>query len=226
MTGRRPALMLAVVLAAVIVAGCSVPLLGTRTPPRLFDLAPPSDFTGAAPPVTWQLGVAEPIAGRALDTDRIALRPDAHELRYYGGARWADRAPRMLQSLLVDSFERSGRIVRVARQSIGFAGDYELHAEIRAFEARLPPGAAGGIPRVHVRLVLRLVRAPRGKIVDTVTLESEAPASGREIEQVVAAFERAVQDVCRKAVAWTIERGEADRVSASRTRTGSGRPTG
>ena len=221
----RAAVVSFLLVASLAGLGCSFPLLGGRTPPRLFDVVPPRQFDQPLPKVSWQLAVEEPLAGRAIDTDRIALRPGPHELRYYADARWADRAPRLVQSLLVEAFEESGAIVRVARQSVGFASDYVLRGEIREMEALLGERPGAG-PRVRVRVTLRLLRSPRGEIVDTRTFSAERRAGGSTIDRVVEAFGDALRDVCREAVGWTLVTGERDRVRKVPSAPGADRPRG
>ena len=48
---------------------------------------------------------------------RIALHRASVELEYYARANWTDLAPAMIQTLVVESFENSGKIVAVGRFS-------------------------------------------------------------------------------------------------------------
>jgi len=54
---------------------------------------------------------------------------------YYANSQWTDRVPLLLQSLLVEAFEKSGRIAAVGRETAGIRADYVLETEIRDFEA-------------------------------------------------------------------------------------------
>ena len=87
------------------------------------------------PHVSWQLVVEEPSAAGGLATQRIALRTNLLELDYFAGSRWTEGAPRLVQTLLVESFENTGRIVAVGRQSIGLRSDFNLKSELREFQA-------------------------------------------------------------------------------------------
>ena len=46
-------------------------------------------------------------------------------------AAWTDRVPAMIQTLLVASFENTGKIVAVGRESVGLRADFLLKTEIR-----------------------------------------------------------------------------------------------
>ncbi|MCE9522672.1 MAG: ABC-type transport auxiliary lipoprotein family protein, partial [Alphaproteobacteria bacterium] len=119
--------------AALTLGGCSLPDLGSGPAPDLYVLSPKSTFPADIPAVDWQLIVDEPSTAKGIDTDRIAIAPSSLEVKYFGGSRWADRAPRMMQQLLIQSFENTGKIVSVGRQSIGLRSDFVLKTELREF---------------------------------------------------------------------------------------------
>jgi cholesterol transport system auxiliary component len=106
------------VFCAIYISGCGS-LIETEPPPDLYSLTPKSTFPESMPLVDWQLVIEEPVAARGLDTPRIAVRPSPTQLLYVAGSRWTSRAPKMVQTLLVESFENSGKIVAVGRQAIG-----------------------------------------------------------------------------------------------------------
>ena len=95
-------------------------------PPKLYILTPKNTFEPNLPKVEWQLTVALPIADAALNTARIALRQNPISLEYYARANWVDTAPQMIQTLLVESFENTGKIVSIGRQSVTLRADYSL----------------------------------------------------------------------------------------------------
>ena len=67
------------------------------------------------PRVDWQLIIETPVAAAGLNTSRIALQRSPVTLEYYANANWTDVAPLMVQTLLIESFENSGKIVAVSR---------------------------------------------------------------------------------------------------------------
>ena len=102
-------------------------------PSDLYTLTPKSTFNPDLPVVKWQLVVEEPIASGGLNIARIALRDDPTRLNYFKGVRWTERAPEMVQTLMVESFENTGKIISVGRHALGLRSD---------FKADLGPGLA------------------------------------------------------------------------------------
>ena len=142
--------------------GCSGILPGQGPPSALYRLTPKSTFRPDLPEVDWQLVVETPVSNASLNTTRIALQRSAIEIEYYAGAGWIDRAPAMLQTLMVESFENSRRIVAVGRENVGLRSDFVLKVELREFEAIYVNGT---IPEVIVTLILKLVEIPRRAII-------------------------------------------------------------
>ena len=184
--------------------GCDglLPSLG-GPPPNLYTLTPKSTFAGGLPQVKWQLVGEEPVASGGLNVDRIALRASATELKYFARARWTERAPRMLQTLLVESFENSGAIVAVGRKAIGLRSDYNLKTEMREFQAEY--FKAGDAPTARVRLNAKLVKLPQRAIIASKTFEAAIKSEGTEMRQVIKAFDRALGKVLRHTVEWTLK---------------------
>lgn len=202
---RQFALAMALGLA---LAGCSLPDIGSGPPPDLYVLSPKSTFPDDLPVVDWQLVVEEPSTARGIDTDRIAIAPHPLEVKYMAGARWADRAPRMIQQLLIQSFENSQKIVSVGRQSIGLRSDFALKIELREFQAEK---TEDGGTAVRVRLNLKLVRPALGMIVASQSFESVKPSASERVPDIVQAFDDAVGAVLKRAVAWTLKAGSENK---------------
>jgi cholesterol transport system auxiliary component len=196
--------LLVAAVAALTLASCSLPDLGSGPPPDLYVLSPKSTFPDDIPAVDWQLVVDEPSTAKGIDTDRIAISPVPLEVKYFGGARWADRAPRMIQQLLIQSFENTQKIVSVGRQSIGLRSDFSLKTELREFQAEKT--AEGGTV-VRVRVNLKLVRPAIGMIVASQSFESVKPAKSEGVADIVEAFDEAVGAVLKRAVTWTLKAG-------------------
>jgi cholesterol transport system auxiliary component len=189
--------------ATLVLSGCSLDL-GGGPPPDLYVLTPKSTFPGDLPSVPWQLVVEEPSAARGLDTDRIAIAPTSLEVKYFGGVRWADRAPKMVQELLIQSFENTKKIVSVGRQQLGLRSDYVLKSELREFQAE---NMGDGTTRVRVRLNLKLVRPLQGVILASQTFESIKQCKTDVIADVMPNFDDALGTVLKRAVVWAIEEG-------------------
>src|SRR6185295_2313490 len=129
------ALPLLAALLVPVLAGCSGVLPGQGDPSRLFTLTPKTTYSDDLPNVRWQLTVDTPIAEAGIATTRISLRHSPITLEYYAHAEWVDRAPLLVQTLLIESFEATGKILAVGRNSVHLRSDYNLLCELREFQA-------------------------------------------------------------------------------------------
>lgn len=188
-----------------LLGACDVKLPGSGPPPRHFALEPKTTFETQLPKVDWQLVVDPPQAPASLDTVHIALRKTPVELDYYASAEWTDRVPSMVQTLLIESFENTGKIMAVGRQSVELRADYQLQTEIRHFEVQ----QEGSAPTVHVRLIARLVKMPAREIVGEDSCDYETPANSSTLESIVEAFSEGLGRCIRRIVEWTLTTGRS-----------------
>lgn len=187
---------------------CGLDLPGQGPPPRLFRLTPKNTFAPDLPTVDWQLIIEQPIAPTGLNIGRIALQRRAVELEYYARANWTDRAPAMVQTLIVESFENSGKILAVGRESIGLRSDFILKLEIREFQAEY---IGEGPPAAHVRINAKLVRMPERAIIGSKRFAGKITAKADTMDDIVLAFDEALGKVLKELVGWTLVTGEEAR---------------
>jgi len=202
--GRRRALQtLGVAPLAALTGACAL-AAGQGPPPTLYRLTPKSTFRKDLPTVRWQLVLEVPIADAALNTARIALFPDPTHVEYYARASWTDRAPQMVQTLLIESFENSDRIVSVGRDSVALRADFLLKTELREFQAEYPkPGA----PRVHVAFNVKLVQMPARTIIGSQDFDHKVDAQADRMPAIIAAYDEALGKVLKRLVEWTLITG-------------------
>lgn len=191
-------------LAASVAACSSLPL--NRPAPQLYTLTPKSTFPQDLPAVAWQLAIDRPTSPAGLATTRIAVARGPHLVDYFAGAQWVDDAPNMVQRLLVESFDNSGRIVGVGRQSISLRTDFVLGLELREFQAEYADGAEA--PTVNVRLNVKLIELPQRRIVASATFERLVASPDNRMSSIVEAFDQALGRVLRDVVVWTLTRPE------------------
>ncbi len=190
---------------AALAAACDLTVPGQGPPPNLYRLTPKSSFPEDLPEVDWQLILEPPIADASLNTTRVALQRDPTQLEYYARSSWTDLAPQMVQTLMVESFENSGRIVSIGREAIGLRADFVLKSELREFQAEY---FEGGNPQVRVAINVKLVKMPKRAIVGSTNLEHLSQAEANLMPDIIAAFDEALGKVLRRLVAWTILTGE------------------
>ena len=200
-----------------VVTACSIPIPGGGEPPRLYVLTPKSTFPKDLPNVEWQILVEPPIAAAGLSTARIPLQDSPIELRYFTRANWTDFAPKMVQTLLVESFENSKKIVGVGREQIGLRSDFVMKTELREFQAeydeRLPQNvsilnAGSKPPFVRVRMNVKLVQMPRREIVASENFERKVRAETNSMQAIIGAFDASLGKVLKAIVVWTLKKGE------------------
>ncbi len=207
---------------AVLAVGCSFKLPGGGEPPRMYILSPKSTYPKDLPKVEWQLLIEVPQSPAGINTQRIALRDSPIELRYFDRANWTDLAPKMVQTLMVESFENSNRIVAVGREAIGLRADYILKTELREFQAEYPSAlprfgeetdADTAPPLIRVRLNAKLIKLPRRAIVASSNFEYTVVASANSMAGIIGGFDEALGKTMKRLVAWTLKHG-ADNIDS------------
>jgi cholesterol transport system auxiliary component len=182
--------------------GCGI-LPKVQDPTTLYTLTPKTLFPDNLPKVKWQLVVEMPTAAAGIDSSRIALTHNPFTIEYYAKAAWTDNATGMVQSLIVESFERTGRILAVGRESAGLKPDYILKTDLREFQAKYANGDP--IPTVLVRMNAKLVAMPQRRIVGAITTDKSVKAAGSKFEDVLVAFDDAIGHVLREIVVFTLK---------------------
>jgi cholesterol transport system auxiliary component len=193
---RRAALLVAGLLT---LGACQLP--GGGEPPNLYTLTPKNTFSPDLPKVDWQLIVEMPVAAAGLNTSRIALQRSPVTLEYYANANWTDIAPLLVQTLLIESFENTGKIVAVSRESTTLRADYLLKTELREFQAEYD---GSGPPRARVRINAKLARMPDRAIIGSYTVDRMERAASGDLPAIALAFDEALGGAMRRVVEWTL----------------------
>jgi len=171
-------------------------------PVDLYTLTPKTTFPESLPKVKWQLAVNTPVAPPSLDTPRIALQHSLLTLEYYAKASWTDNAPAMVQTLLIESFETSGRIRGVGRDAITLRADYLLMTDLREFQAVYD--GDNPVPTIWIRLNAKLVKIPERRIVASKTFERKMPAASGKLADVISAFDDTLDKILKDIVIFTL----------------------
>jgi cholesterol transport system auxiliary component len=187
-------------LVAVVLAGCGS-ILGPSVPPAPIYRLSPDMTTQPGQSVAWQLAVGRPDTTQTLDTDRIALLRGS-VMDYYGDAQWNDSAPRLVQSLLVQAFDKSGRVQAATRDSASLRADLTLATELRDFEALYD--TAGAPPLVVIDIQAKLLDQ-RGQVMASLDSRQTARATQNSIPSVVVAFDQAMGAALSQIVTWSLQ---------------------
>jgi cholesterol transport system auxiliary component len=106
----------------------------------------------------------------------------------------------MVQSLIVESLENTGRIEAVARDTLELRADALLMPDLRHFEAEYSGNA--DVPVVRVEFGCRLVKMPERNILAIKVFSATAPAARNDVPAVVDAFNQAFHDAMRQVGPW------------------------
>jgi cholesterol transport system auxiliary component len=201
---RYPRLRHAAILAGCLaVGGCAAALqLAAPAPPRLYELTPKSTFSDDLPAVDSRLSVEVPTATAGLNSAGIALRPTPTTLEYYAGASWIDVVPIMVQNLVLESLDNTGRIDVLGREVVGVRADLALLLHVREFQAEYE---GAGPPEVRVRLQARLIRLPRRTSLASTSEEFVVRAADTSVPAIVMAFDEAFGKALKRVVEWTLK---------------------
>ncbi len=189
------------IAASVMLTSCALLGGGSSKPLDTYELtAPQMDTSGRRLP-RRQAIVTEPSALKALDGENIVIRSSTTSLQFLDGAQWADRLPKIVQARLVETFQRSGRLGGVGKPGEGLAVDYQIIADIRAFEVHVE-----GSYRAHVQISAKLLNDRNGVVRSTAEFEAVSNVTGSTNDDYVAALDVAFGQVAKKIVDWAISR--------------------
>lgn len=193
---------LILVVPLLLLTGCVGALLGTKkTAVDLYRLTPVAP-AGASelPSRPWRLAIEEPQARGLLSGDRILARPEPARLQPIAGIRWVQRLPEMLHTLLLESFEATGRLEAVTRAELGARADLRLVTEVRILEAEF--GAGTEPPTVRLRLAASVVSGQ--DVVAARVFDHSASASGGDAAAIVAAANTVWGEVLADLLPWVL----------------------
>jgi cholesterol transport system auxiliary component len=190
--------------AMLLIGGCAA-IGGPKTEVKIYSPATAITADPAWPAAGWSLAVGVLAANDMIDSPRIAVRPTPDRFQTYKGAMWADNAPDMLQTALVEGFEDSGKIAAVGRFGGGNRGDFGLLLEVRAFETVYTGDKPAAV--IEAQASLYRLRGGRG-VVATKRFRQAVPGAATDLDSMVSAFGQAMSAISTDVVGWTLVEGE------------------
>ena len=187
-----------------LLGGCGA-LGGPKTVVQVY--APVSKITAdpSWPAADWSLSIGVTAGNQMLDSSRIAVRPSPNRFQAYKAAAWADNAPDLLQTALVEGFEDSGKISAVGRFGAYSRGDFGLVLEVRAFETIY----SGGSPEAVIEVQAMLVKLrDKPGVVATKRFRQVVPGAAPDLDTMVGSFGQAMSAVSTDIVGWTLVEGD------------------
>lgn len=190
----------AALLVCTLFLGACGALFDSGPPPSRLQLNPAMPAKTSTAPVNKQLTVVTPLAGRDIDSDRIALVFHGREVRALADANWTAPVPYMIQRNLIAAFESSGVLLGVGDESAGIASDARLLSDIRQFS--LLYAEEDGIPAAVFEATFRLMSLNNGRIIGVHEVNVRVPADGKDNAALVTAMESALAKGLSDVVAW------------------------
>jgi len=193
---------------ALAMSGCALAV--NSAPPQTYDLVAPEVTSERGQALPVQLVVRTPSAVRALNTERILVRPASERISYYPEAAWSDRLPRLIRARLTEALEDSGHFRAVVTEDDRVSANYSLQIAIRAFEMSVN----GKPPEGHVDLSAKIVDERAGKVIASRRFESRVRAKSDAVGEGVAAITTAFHDVSRELMRWMTNGSQRSRLGA------------
>ena len=191
-----------------LATGC-VSVLPEAAPPPARYLIDDVSVDAATGRVDWSLAVADPSATRAFDTARIAISREPGRIEYFAAGEWSDRAPRLIGSALVRSFENTGVVLSVGDRIDLPSADYVLQTDIRDFHVRNVDGRM----TAQVTIFARLTDA-RSRVFGARRFAVAKPLSASDASDAARGLNEALSALLPDLVSWTLDEANSARDAA------------
>ncbi len=171
---------------------------------QIFDRTASADAsTYEGPAVSWELAVSEFAAREPVAGVRIAVRNRDQSYGVLTGARWSLPAPRLVQAVLVEAFERSARVPGVGPSSM-LRGQCQLNGELREFHW------APHLEQATLTMAVRLQCGASDAVQAMRTFTASQPVEGRGAASLVSAFDDALAELTPELVEWALANGPTE----------------
>ncbi|EMP56734.1 hypothetical protein MSNKSG1_05351 [Marinobacter santoriniensis NKSG1] len=181
---------------ATLLTACTV--FPASEPPRVMDLARAPDIAEMPGKVRPSIRVDTPLASDPINSTLILSKPTPLEFQSYPGARWRDTAPVLVRDHLVDSLRRSQGFQHVVTDTSPASVDLTLISELSDFQSEKTDTGMTAVIGLHSEVLDNQSR----KVLCVHDERVKVPASGTELEAVVAAFGEAARRLSTETLNW------------------------
>jgi ABC-type uncharacterized transport system auxiliary subunit len=161
---------------------------GAARPSKFYSLDLPPAAASAANTHDVALLVGHLSAPHLYRDDRIVYRTSETQIGTYEYHRWAEPPTDMLESMLLRLLRGSGKYRTVQHLASNTQGDYIVRGRLYQMEELSSPSLAA-----RVSFELELYEKKSGTVVWSHFYAHDEPVSGKEVPDVVQAFNRNVQ---------------------------------
>lgn len=185
---------LILVFAAVLVAACG----GGEKVEAIYEVSalPTPPVSGGT---SAQILVPEPAALAALATNQMPVKPTPITLSYYPSVALQDTVPKVMQRVLLDTFQNTGGVRAVGLPGQSLLINYQVVTEVRAFQAETYAG-----DRARVEVFAKLLNDTNGRVIASQVFDTSIPMPGDTAEDAAVGLNQAAQTLAADVVAWTL----------------------
>lgn len=180
---RRWLLTLSIVATVALASSC-----GAARPSKYYALDLPATPAPSGNAHDVALLVGRLTAPHLYRDDRLVYRTGETQIGTYEYHRWAEPPTDMLESMLLHLLRSSGKYRTVQRLASNTQGDYIVRGRLHQLEEASSPSLAA-----RVSFELELYEKKSGTVVWSHFYEHNEPVNGKEVPDVVQAFNRNVQ---------------------------------
>jgi cholesterol transport system auxiliary component len=194
-SSRRAMILLAV--SAVLLSGCVSKLL-TSPPPATYDLTGLEQTPKLRGSISAQILVPEPGALKILNSEHIVVA-NGPIVAYYPNAQYPDSLPRMVQTRVIEAFEKTKRAKAVGKPGDGLSIDYQLLTDIRKFDFNVTTGGRFA----EIEIAARLLNDHNGRVVASRTFTASVPVGQDNAASAVSGLNAGLDQILADMMNWT-----------------------
>lgn len=181
-------------LLAVLVAACS----GGEKIEAIYEVSA-LQSPSVAGATSAQILVPEPAALAAFATNRMPVKPTPITVSYYPAVTLQDTVPKVMQRVLLDTFQNSGRVRAVGLPGQSLLINYQVVTEVRAFQAETFDG-----DRARIEVFAKLLNDTNGRVISSRVFVTTVPMPGDDAEDAAIGLNQAAQALSTDVVDWTL----------------------
>ncbi|MBL8847526.1 MAG: MCE family protein [Hyphomicrobium zavarzinii] len=169
---------------------------GAKAKPGIYTLTAVKGASFCKEASLPQLVIPEPAAPMAFNSDKVIVVGDPPENAPFEKAQFTDNIPSVVQSKMVESFEKSGCFSAVTRPLDSLEPSDQLQTEIRQFAITMAPK-----PAADVEISVKMLSAG-GKITGSKVFHEQVPLGSVDAPGAVAALDTAFGKIVTNVVPW------------------------
>lgn len=189
-------------IASFCLSGCFSLFPKPEDPPRLYTLTPKTLSGEHLPHIGGLLAVERPNAGADLDTDNITIHVTPQKVDIYNQAKWIENAPKMFQNVVVESFDKTGKITAFSGDVANLRSDFLLLIDLQEFQAE--PYHCVGKTHIHVGMNVKLVKMPERQLLGSQNFHHILDAEDNKMDTLVSCFDIASGNVINRLIEWVL----------------------